>query len=156
MTSFADLRVERPDLAEAVVRILRPDGATSAYLATVRADGGPRIHPVMPVLAGGSLYAFIVSMSWKYRDLLRDGRYSLHSSDLSSEGEEIYLTGAAHPVASEDTRAFVRGACENRLGNHEFEALFELDIERVLHTHWENWGASTAWPTYEKWPDRLV
>ncbi len=50
-----------------------------AYLATVRRDGGPRIHPISPVLHAGRLYAFVLKVSPKQRDLLDNGRYALHS-----------------------------------------------------------------------------
>ncbi|MGE0602122.1 MAG: pyridoxamine 5'-phosphate oxidase family protein [Dehalococcoidia bacterium] len=152
MSTWAELTAQSPELAAAGLRLLRGDGATAAYLATVRKDGGPRVHPVMPVIAEGRLYCFVVSMSWKYGDLLREGRYALHSSDSVASGEEFYVTGPARPDPSADVRAAVRAACDNRLGGLDFEMLFELDIERALHTRWDNWGTAQAWPNYSKWP----
>lgn len=160
MTTWADMAQAMPELDEAGRRLLKGDATVASYLATVRKDGGPRVHPVMPVLASGSLYVFVVNLGWKYRDLLRDGRYALHSSPAEQDGEEFYVTGPARHVASLDTRAAVRAACDNRLGGHDFEALFEFEIERVLHTRWANWGQQGTWPTFTKWaapgltPDR--
>lgn len=151
MTSWGEVADQAPELAEACLRLLKGDGATVAYLATVRKDGGPRVHPVMPVIAGGRLYVFVVTMSWKYQDLLRDGRYALHSSPATVDGEEFYLMGPARQVAASAVRAAVRAACDQRLGSHDFEALFELDIDRVLHTRWANWGTKETWPHYLKW-----
>jgi hypothetical protein len=37
------------------------------------------------------------------------------------------------------------------LGGHEFEALFELGVERALWTKWEGWGTPQTWPSYRKW-----
>lgn len=54
-------------------------GLGLGFLATTRPDGGPRVHPICPVLAG-NLYAFIVPGP-KLADLRRDPRYryALHS-----------------------------------------------------------------------------
>ena len=152
MTDFGEMAARAPELADACRRLMKGDGATVSYLATVRKDGGPRVHPVMPVIADGRLYTFVVSMSWKYRDLLRDGRYALHSSNATIEGEEFYLTGPARPIDSPETRAAVRASCDNRIGGLDFEMLFELDVEYALHTRWANWGTNEAWPHYMKWP----
>lgn len=148
---WQDFAAAQPAMAEAGERLLRPSGEGVAYLATVRKDGGPRVHPVMPVLAGGRLYAFVVRMSWKYRDLCRDGRYALHATATPEGGEEYYLTGPAREVEDGGTRATVTAASGGRLGIHDFEALFELGIERALHTKWEDWGTASAWPSYSKW-----
>ncbi|MGE3074971.1 MAG: pyridoxamine 5'-phosphate oxidase family protein [Dehalococcoidia bacterium] len=152
MSTWGELTARAPELAGAGRRLLGGDATTAAYLATVRKDGGPRVHPVMPVFAEGRLYCFVVSMSWKYRDLLRDGRYALHSSDSAGPGEEFYVTGPARPEPSAEVRAAVRAACDHRLGGLDFEMLFELEIGQALHTRWDNWGTAQAWPNYTKWP----
>jgi hypothetical protein len=108
----------------------------------------------MPVLTAAGLYVFVVRMSWKYRDLVRDGRYALHSAPAPAGGEEFYLTGSARETADETVRAAVTAASGGRLGLHDFEALFELELERALHTKWENWGTAQAWPSYRKWAAR--
>jgi hypothetical protein len=105
----------------------------------------------MPVLAEGGLYVFVVRMSPKYRDLLRDVRYALHAAPAPGGGEEFYLTGAARQIDDGTMRAAVTTASGGRLGNHDFEALFELGVERALHTTWANWGTPSAWPSYRKW-----
>ena len=48
--SWLRLAEEARDIAGAGARLLR-EGQGIAYLATVRKDGGPRVHPVVPVLA---------------------------------------------------------------------------------------------------------
>ncbi len=149
------MAAQAPEVADACLRLLKGDGATVSYLGTVRKDGGPRVHPVMPMIADGRLYTFIVSMSWKYQDLLRDGRYALHSSNSTIDGEEFYLTGPAHPIDSPDVRIAVRASCDNRIGEHDFEQLFELDVDYALHTRWANFGTKDTWPFYTKWPADL-
>ena len=150
MTSWNAFEAEAPELAAAGRQLLGGDGTSVAFLATVRKDGGPRVHPVMPVLSGDGLYVFVVDLSWKYHDLLRDGRYALHSAP-SESGEEFYLTGPAVRIQDPALRQSARDSCEGRLGGHEFEALFELRIDRALHTAWEGWGTPAAWPRYTKW-----
>jgi len=149
--TWADLEREQPEMAAAGTRLLNATGEGVAFLATTRADGGPRVHPVMPVLAEGSLYAFVVTMSHKYRDLLRDGRYALHAALPEQGGEEFYLTGPAIPIDDPKQRAAVTSASGARLGHNDFEALFELRLDSVLYTKWANWGTAEAWPTFTKW-----
>jgi hypothetical protein len=53
MTTWSDFQTAAPDLAAF--------GQTRfanrvAYLATLRADGSPRLHPVTPIIGGGHLY----------------------------------------------------------------------------------------------------
>lgn len=148
--SWLRLTEEAPDIAGAGARLLR-EGQGIAYLATVRKDGGPRVHPVVPVLAPGGLYVFVVNLGWKYHDLRRDGRYALHSSAAPEGGEEFYVTGPAVESADPAERAAVREASGGRLGGHDFEALFRLEVERALHTVWEGWGTADTWPRFEKW-----
>ena len=50
-----------------------------AYLGTLRADGGPRVHPVTPII-GEQLFLFMEPTSPKGKDLQRDPRYTLHCS----------------------------------------------------------------------------
>lgn len=67
-----------------------------AYLGTIRTDGGPRVHPVTPIL-GDELFLFMEPTSPKGRDLEHDPRYTLHCSvEDSSGGEgEFYVRGRA-------------------------------------------------------------
>ena len=154
MATWADLRRARPELAAAGERLLSPNGDSIAFLATVRGDGGPRLHPVMPVLAAGRLHVFVVDLSPKYADLKRDGRFALHALPPAHGGEEFYVTGRAEVVEDAARRALVTTASGERLGLHDFEALFALDLRHVLHTVWEHWGTAGAWPDYRKWRER--
>jgi hypothetical protein len=46
--SWAEFAHARPDLGDADRRLLYQFGVGLAFLATVRADGGPRLHPMCP------------------------------------------------------------------------------------------------------------
>jgi hypothetical protein len=126
-----------------------PNEGGLGYLATVRADGGPRVHPISPAIHDGRLYAFILRTSPKRRDLLRDGRYALHSWPLPFEAdsfndEEFYLTGTSRLIEDERVRARIAKAVGD---NPETGEVFELDIERVLHK-----SRPDGKLTYTKWP----
>ena len=75
-------------------------GPCLGYLATVRADGGPRVHPVSPVITVDGLYCFILDTP-KRRDLERDGRYALHAFPPEDSDDEAYLAGTARPVTDQ-------------------------------------------------------
>ncbi len=101
---WSEFEAARPDLAEAGRAMLYQFGVGLAFLSTVRADGGPRLHPFCPVLVGGALAAHIVP-SAKRDDLHRDGRYALHSFPSPDNEDAFYLTGRAALVADEGLAA---------------------------------------------------
>src|SRR5260370_40505037 len=92
--SWGELEAERPDLAEAGRRLLYQFGVGLAFLSTVRPDGGPRLHPICPIVVSGALVAHVIP-SPKRDDLHRDGRYALHSFPCAGNEDAFYLTGSA-------------------------------------------------------------
>jgi hypothetical protein len=92
--SWGEFERARPGLADAGRALLYQFGVGLAFLATVRRDGGPRVHPMCPLIHGGGLYAFIVPGP-KQADLHRDGRYSLHSFPCEDNEDAFYCTGRA-------------------------------------------------------------
>lgn len=123
-----------PGLAADVQALLEQYGRGLGYLATVRRDGGPRVHPVSPVIAEGGLYCFLVP-SPKRRDLERDGRYALHSYPAESVDDEAYLAGRARPVT--DARQRDRLAQAHRAAPDLDWRLFELGVDVAMVTHRE-------------------
>jgi hypothetical protein len=79
MNRWADLARAMPDVAEAGRQLLYYHGVGLGFLATIGKDGGPRLHPVCPVIDGDGPFVFIGNHSPKVHDLLRDGRFALHS-----------------------------------------------------------------------------
>ena len=97
--SWAVFATAAPALATDGARLLYAGGETAnAFLATVSARGQPRLHPVMPVLAEGELWLFIVAMSPKYGDLATSGRFALHTMPTPAGGEEFALQGTAQQI----------------------------------------------------------
>jgi hypothetical protein len=60
MATWAEFEGAEPEMAAAGWRLLSQPGFGFGYLATVRRDGEPRIHPINPVRAAGHPVAFIV------------------------------------------------------------------------------------------------
>ncbi len=92
MSSWIDLVDQAPALARfGAERMAIPP----SYLATVRADGRPRVHPVTPIVAPMGLFLFMEPSSPKGSDL-REGRpYALHTRvpDDAGTGGEFWITG---------------------------------------------------------------
>jgi len=123
-----------PSLAADIRALLEQYGRGLGYLATVRRDGGPRLHPVSPVIAEGGLYCFLIP-SPKRRDLERDGRYALHSYPAELVDDEAYLAGRARPVT--DARRRDRLAKAHRAAPDLDWRLFELGIDVAMVTRRE-------------------
>ena len=120
--------------------------AEVAYLATVRVDGSPRVHPVTPVLCDGRLYLFMEPTSPKGHDLRREPRYAMHSLVTDQHGNpgEFNIKGLGHAV--EDAGVRVRVAEAAPYEPEERWTLFEFSVEE---------GASTVYggkePLRRKW-----
>lgn len=111
-----------------------------AYLATVRPDGGPRVHPITPIIGAGSLFVFMEPTSPKGRDLQRDGRYALHCGveDTSGGAGEVIVQGRAALVDSPELRA--KAIASSSYQPSDRYILFELLVEQVGVTTYEPGG----------------
>ncbi len=145
--TFADAA---PDLAGKGRALLYIHGPGLGYLATVRKDGGPRMHPVCPILAEGRLWVLVLPQSPKFRDLERDGRFALHTFSAEELDDEFYVTGRAIRNDGKALREKVTAtsaATGVKHGGHD--QLFELDLEHAMYAAYRFRG---DWPpTYEKW-----
>jgi hypothetical protein len=95
MLTWAEFRETRPDLADAGQSLFYQFGGVGlGFLGTVRIDGGPRVHPMCPVIMDDGIYAMLVP-SPKLQDLLRDGRYAMHSFPCLDNEDAFYITGRA-------------------------------------------------------------
>lgn len=139
MASWGDLIRQRPDLAEAGLGLLYQFGVGLGFLATVRHDGGPRVHPICPQVLDGGLFAFLVP-SPKRVDLERDGRYALQSFPCPDNEDAFFVTGTAAPVDDPGVRdALAAQFVKERAGQDipspdEQQLVFRFDIDRVLLT----------------------
>jgi hypothetical protein len=126
MASWGQFVTAAPRLATQVRVLFEQYGRGFGYLATVRADGGPRVHPVSPVFTGSGLFVFVIR-SPKQRDLRRDGRYALHSFPAEESDLEAYLAGRALPVTEPSRVGAV--AAQVGAGVQVDWRLFELTVE---------------------------
>jgi pyridoxamine 5'-phosphate oxidase-like protein len=103
-----------------------------AYLATLRADGSPRVHPVTVRIRQGRLFVRMDRTSPKVKDLLRDPRYSLHSlvTDSSGMGGEFAVSGRARLIEDVAEREWL----EKGLPDPGRFVAFELSVEDALST----------------------
>lgn len=148
--AWKDFAADAPDLAETGRALLQQFGPGLAFLATVRPDGAPRLHPVCPVLSGGRLYVLITAGSPKRVDLLRDGRYALQSFPQPKPGsDEFYAAGTAILVEDLATRAAIFSGAKHM--PDPSETAFELRLERAMHTRWEHPLTPEMRPVHRKW-----
>jgi hypothetical protein len=146
----------QPALAAAGRRQLYQVGIGLAFLATVRPGGGPRVHPVCPVISPAGLHLLIVSGP-KQQDLRRDGRYALHSETCPPPHQDdgFAITGRAIEVTGTAVVGEVRSqVLAERDGKvwpgFDEEAVFELGIERCLLMLTRADGTFPAGPTIWK------
>jgi hypothetical protein len=107
-----------------------------AFLATVRPDGSPRVHPVEAWFAAGRVFVRMWPTSPKVRDLQRDPRYALHSLRDNFEGAdgEFFVAGCAARV---DDPTLIAAAS---VGKHDPQqyVLFEFGIDEAIGTTYED------------------
>ncbi|MFC8299645.1 pyridoxamine 5'-phosphate oxidase family protein [Micromonospora orduensis] len=134
MASWSEFAADEPRLADGIRVLLQQYGPGFGYLATVRADGGPRVHPVSPVITDEGLFCFVID-SPKRRDLERDGRYALHSFPPEESDDEAYVAGHARPVT--DPAQLARLAQGARAEPHVDWRLFEFTVDVAMLTRRE-------------------
>ena len=122
-TTWGAFAAAEPELAAFVAERLR---AAPSYLATVRANGAPRVHPVTPILTTDGLYLFMEPTSPKAADLRERGSFALHNGvpDNLGTGGEASVSGTGHAVDDDVVRATVATAASYVPAEHY--VLFEL------------------------------
>jgi hypothetical protein len=105
-----------------------------AYLATIRKDGSPRVHPMTPIIGQGHLFVFMEPTSPKGHDLQRDGRYAIHCvvSDNSGASGEFNITGHAHLIDDAELRTLAVSLSSYEPADRYI--LFEFDIKGAAST----------------------
>ena len=76
MLNWGRFRRSAPELAAAGRELIYQNGVGLALLGTVRDDGGPRVHPVSPIVVEEGLYALLL-VSPKLADLVLGQRSGL-------------------------------------------------------------------------------
>lgn len=131
MTSWNDISRQAPDLAVKVEQRFAATGL--GYLATLRADGFPRISGIEPLFAGGELWLGMMWGSLKARDLARNPRFALQSANIDKQvtAGDARITGLA-VVAGDDTVEQFRRAFAEATGADPPPGQFHLFFADVV------------------------
>src|SRR4051794_15570672 len=130
MTTYDDFAEQAPELAAAVRA--RFQAEKHHVLATLRADGSPRVSGTEVGFRNGELFLGSMPGARKALDLQRDPRCALHAhtGDSTMAGGDAKLTGRAVEVTDERTLAAFRSD-EQPAGPYH---LFLLDLAEVVLT----------------------
>jgi hypothetical protein len=122
MTAWRDVEEAEPEFAKRVRELF--DAHRHKTIATVRADGSPRISGIETVFEDGELVFGSMPNARKGADLRRDPRFALHSATVDPvEGAEAQWPGEAK-ISGRTT------VSESADGDR-----FRADIAEVVHTH---------------------
>jgi len=120
--SWAQVQAEAPQLAAAVQECFAV--RKHCTMATLRADGSPRISGTEVQWVDGELHVGSMACARKALDLLRDGRVAVHSPTVDPpEGDESSWAGEAK-VAGVAVELPVDGPAHS----------FRIDLTEVVHT----------------------
>jgi hypothetical protein len=127
MTTWDDVVQAEPEFAKRVRELF--DAHRHKTIATLRADGAPRISGIEATFTDGELTFGSMAGARKAADLRRDARFALHSATIDPvEGAEARwpgeakVSGRAVPVPP-------------AAGQEPAGEMFRADIAEVVHTH---------------------
>jgi hypothetical protein len=125
MVAWKDVEEAAPEFAARVQRIF--DAHKHKTIATIRADGGPRISGIEAEFAGGELTFGSMPHARKGADLHRDPRFALHSPSVDPPEDD--------PAAwAGDAKIAGRAVPAGPVGGDTDGELFHADIDEVVRT----------------------
>lgn len=135
MTDWNDVRRSAPALADLVQGRFEEHGL--GYLATLRADGSPRLSGVEPWIGDGQVWLGMMWQSRKALDLQRDPRCALHSANTDTRvaAGDARITGRAVEHVAEDDVERGRDLYEAATGERPPDGpmhLFALEVTEVM------------------------
>ena len=126
MTAWVEVERTESDFARRVRALF--DAHRHKTIATLRADGSPRISGIEATFSEGELTFGSMPNARKGADLRRDPRFALHSATVDPiEGAEAAWPGEA--------KISGRAVAVERTGQGPDADLFRADISEVVHTH---------------------
>src|SRR6516164_2117433 len=130
MATWKDIEQAEPEFAARVQRLF--DAGRHKTIATLRADGSPRISGIECEFADGDLRFGSMSGARKGADLKRDPRFALHGPNFHAvEGKESEWPGEAKIAG----RALPAGPIANEADEQQPDGqMFVADITEVVIT----------------------
>ena len=137
MASWEEFEREAPELAARALEFLA--AGKHKTIATLRKDGSPRISGTEADVVNGDLWFGSMLNALKAKDLLRDGRFALHSASPSPpdwEGD-AKVAGVAEEVDDDAAKRALRAAGGQEAADGEEDPLgewhlFRADIQEVV------------------------
>jgi hypothetical protein len=170
MAAWADVEKEAPEVAQFADRLwpgvvalgrgtfVQADTPcfSIAYLATVRRDGAPRLHPFCPILAAGRLFAAIPRPSPKGGDLRRDPRCVIHAMPGPDDDEFCLRAVVTEVTADRETTSLVkqvvsRSGVDGMIESVSHDAIFEFDLQQVDVALWVDIGQPGTHAVRNQW-----
>ena len=129
--SWAEFEAGEPELAGLV--LARLEGHRHVVLATLRADGSPRLSGMEAPVRSGHIWLAMTPGSRKAADLARDPRFSMHSApdDEHLPDGDARLEGVAVPADTAQQADFVAGH-RHHIEDPSMMVLFTALISRVV------------------------
>jgi hypothetical protein len=124
MASWKEVEEQAPELAARARRLL--DAHRHKIIATLRADGSPRISGIETAFEAGELTFGSMPASRKGADLRRDPRFALHSAAYDPPENEAEWDGDAKIAG----RALLLGPLEGPVSGDAYRA----DVTEVVVT----------------------
>jgi hypothetical protein len=126
MARWQDIVDSTPEFAGAVKE--RLDARVHKTIATIRADGAPRISGIETFFADGDLYVGSMPNARKALDLRRDPSYALHSGSIDPPEwpGDAKLSGRTEEITDPERRAAVSFSAGSEAH------LFRLDIDEAV------------------------
>ncbi|BBX09587.1 pyridoxamine 5'-phosphate oxidase family protein [Mycolicibacterium aichiense] len=126
MTSWRDVHAGAPEFARRVQSLF--DAHKHKTIATLRADGSPRISGIECTFADGELTFGSMPNARKGSDLRRDPRFALHTATVDPvDGAEAEWPGEAKIAG--------RAVHSGSISDGPDSDLFRADITEVVLTH---------------------
>ena len=133
MASWSELQEGEPELAASVRSAF--DATLHHVLATIRADGGPRVSGTEARFFEQDLWLGAMPGSRKVADLRRDQRFALHAApiDVEMAAGDAKVWGRVVEVTDPNIVGAYLAAVEFT-GDPADAVLFRLDLEGAAHT----------------------
>jgi hypothetical protein len=156
VATWGRLAAEAPEVAASARTFL--EARKHLTLATLRADGAPRISGIEVQILGGDLWMGSMWRSPKALDLRRDPRFALHSSSIDPPewAGDAKVAGRAVETDDHNTKARIVAAAGGAPPG-PFH-LFRLDLDEVVvitlgdppdHLAVRRWTAADGVRTFE-------